>query len=384
MTRTIAILAGATLLAGCAAGPGPREQIPHGYVEGAQEAAEPQLRLVLHDGRGGPAHVLDLLTERSTEIAPAARPGARAITGDGRYAFLTTADGGLRVIDGGGWTVDHGDHAHYYRAVTRDLGTIAGRPPYTVTGDTALTAVRSGDGTVTLYDRARMDRGELAGTGRLTADAVVPHGQRLLVAHSGAVQVRPRTGEPGAAVGACADPEGTALTRRGVVFGCADGALLVTEKDGTFDSVKIRYPRGTAAGERARAFRHRPGSSTLAARAGQQGLWVLDVTARTWRLVRTGPVVAVNATGDDTPVLSLTGDGVLRAHDPATGRQTAGTKLLDGPAAGAVSIEVDTARAYVNDPAGRAVHEIDYNDGLRRARTLRPGLAPAYMTETGR
>ncbi|MEV0999796.1 hypothetical protein [Nonomuraea sp. NPDC050202] len=395
--------------------------MPHGYVEGAEEMAEPQLRLVVSDGETDKAHVLDLLTGQATEVpaaaaAAAARDnpprgdapggasrgdapggasrgdapggtspaGVREIVGDGRHAFLTTGSGALRVIDSGGWTVDHGDHVHYYRAATRDLGTIAGRPPYDVTGDAAITAVRSGDGTVRLFDRARMDEGELAETGRLRAEAVVPYGERLLVAQDGAVQVRARTGEPGTTVGSCADAAGTAVTRRGAVFGCADGALLVTGKDGAFESVKIRYPRRTPEGERARAFRHRPGSATLAAEAGESGIWVLDVVGRTWRLLKTGPAVAVNATGDDTPVLSLTADGVLHAYDPLTGKETAKTELLAGPPAGAVRIQVDTARAYVNDPAGKAVHEIDYNDGLRRARTLRPGPAPAYMTETGR
>ncbi|GAA2212155.1 lipoprotein [Nonomuraea monospora] len=379
----IGLLLAGVLLAGCATqGEGrtaEEAEVPHGYVEGAEETAEPQLRLVLSDGDARAA-VYDVVTGEATEVAAG---GVRGIEGDGRYAFVTTAEGALRVIDSGGWTVDHGDHVHYYRAAARDLGTIAGRPPYEVTGDVAITAVRSGDGTVTLFDRARMDRGELAGTGaKLTADAVVPYGERLLVAKDDAVQVRARTGEPGNTVGRCEDPAGTAVTRRGALFGCADGALLVTEKNGAFDGVKIRYPREKAG--RAREFRHRPGSATLAAKAGDAGVWVLDVTGRTWRLLRTGPVVAVNATGDDTPVLSLTADGVLHAHDPRTGKRTARTKLLTGPAAGSTSIRVDTARAYVNDPAGEAVHEIDYNDGLRRARTLKPGLTPAHMTETGR
>nr|WP_240972472.1 hypothetical protein [Nonomuraea sp. FMUSA5-5] len=369
-------------MAGCAQKGGAAEpaQVPHGYVEGAEETAEPQLRLVLSDGETGQAHVLDPVTGRTTKL-PTAK--VRAIEGSGRYAFLTTAQGALQVIDSGGWTVDHGDHVHYYRAPARDLGTITGRPPYEVSGDAAIIAVRSGDGTVTLLDRTRLDRGERAETGRLTADAVVPYGERLLVAQDGAVQVRARTGEPGSEVGTCADPAGTAVTRRGAVLGCADGALLVTERNGTFESEKIRYPHGTTEAGRARAFRHRPGSSTLAAKAGDHGVWVLDVTAGTWRLLRTGPVLAVNATGDDTPILSLTRDGVLRAHDPRTGKQTARTKLLTAPAATA-AIHVDTARAYVNDPAAKAVHEIDYNDGLRRARTLTTDLAPAHLTETGR
>ncbi|NJP88776.1 hypothetical protein HCN51_04785 [Nonomuraea sp. FMUSA5-5] len=382
MSRAIAILTAVILLAGCAQKGGAAEpaQVPHGYVEGAEETAEPQLRLVLSDGETGQAHVLDPVTGRTTKL-PTAK--VRAIEGSGRYAFLTTAQGALQVIDSGGWTVDHGDHVHYYRAPARDLGTITGRPPYEVSGDAAIIAVRSGDGTVTLLDRTRLDRGERAETGRLTADAVVPYGERLLVAQDGAVQVRARTGEPGSEVGTCADPAGTAVTRRGAVLGCADGALLVTERNGTFESEKIRYPHGTTEAGRARAFRHRPGSSTLAAKAGDHGVWVLDVTAGTWRLLRTGPVLAVNATGDDTPILSLTRDGVLRAHDPRTGKQTARTKLLTAPAATA-AIHVDTARAYVNDPAAKAVHEIDYNDGLRRARTLTTDLAPAHLTETGR
>ncbi|WP_043627297.1 hypothetical protein [Nonomuraea candida] len=435
--QALAVLAAGLLLAGCApgnggaaregagsggpaaqagggvatqepqAGGGTGEAVPHGYVEGAEEMPEQQSRLVLADGGpDGRAHVLDLLTGRTTAVADA--PDVRDITDDGRYAYLTTGAGTLRVIDGGGWTVDHGDHVHYYRTAARELGTVTGRPPYEVHGDPAVTAVRSGDGTATLFDRARMDQGELVETGRLTGvAAVVPYRERLLVAQDGAVQVRDRTGGTVAEAGTCADAEGTAVTRRGVVFGCADGALLVTEKDGAFEGVRIRYPRGTEAGERAKAFRHRPGSSTLAARAGKAGTWALDVTARTWRLLKTGPVVAVCATGEDTPVLSLTADGVLQAHDPRSGERTATGKLLTtqpagsaprsptpgGDAAGgshgeavagAPVIQADTSRAYVNDPAGRTVHEIDYNDDLRRARAFEPGFAPAHMTETGR
>ncbi|MEV0389019.1 ABC transporter [Nonomuraea sp. NPDC050643] len=381
-------------LTGCAqdggAAPKAEEEVPHGYVEGAEEMPEPQLRLVLADAAAGRVHVLDLLTEKTTAVADVA--DARGITGDGRFAYVTTGSGGLRVIDGGAWAVDHGDHFHYYRTGTRDLGTVpvstvpvstvtpgAGRPPYDVVSDTALTAVRSGDGTVTLLDRARMEKGEPAVRGAREAAAVVPYRGRLLVARGGAVRV-----EGGAAVGACEDAEGTAVTRRGVVFGCADGALLVREKDGAFEGVRIRYPRGTAAGERAKEFRHRPGGSTLAARAGDAGVWVLDAAARTWRLLKTGPVVAVNAVGEDAPVLSLTADGVLHAHDPGSGAETARTRLLTPPLTGSPGIQVDTGRAYVNDPAGKAVHEIDYNDDLRRARTFRPGLTPTYMTETGR
>lgn len=47
-------------------------------------------------------------------------------------------------------------------------------------------------------------------------------------------------------------------------------------------------------------------------------------------------------------------------------------------------IEVDRSRAYLNDPAGRRVYEIDHNDGLRVARTFDLDIEPALMVETGR
>lgn len=383
-TAVAAALAGLLLLTGCGRPPQQSRaaSTPHGYVQGAEEMPEPQSRLLLAGDRAGAVRLLDLLTGKVAPVADVEK--VESVTGDGRFAYLTTATGGLRVIDTGAWTVDHGDHVHYYRAAARDLGTRRGRPPYTVAGDAAGTAVRSSDGTVRLLDRARMEKGELAETAGFTADAAVPYAEHVIVARGGEVRLMTRAGEPGPAIGACEEAAGTAVTRRGVIIGCAGGALLVTEDDGAFESVRIPYPRVPSEDRRATEFRHRPGSTILAAKAGDEGVWVLDVTARTWRRLRTGPAVAVNAAGDGMPVLVLTGDGMLHAYDPGSGKEQARTALLRTPPTGAPAVEVDAARAYVNDPAGRTVHEIDYNDGLRHARTFEPGFAPAHMTETGR
>jgi outer membrane protein assembly factor BamB len=172
------------------------------------------------------------------------------------------------------------------------------------------------------------------------------------------------------------------VTRRGAVFGCADGALLVTESGGAFRGEKIPYPRPDV--ERAREFHHRPGSATLVAIAGETGVWVLDVAERTWTLHETGPVVAVGTAGAGTPLLTLTADGALHALDPASGQELARSPLLTAPVAPGATIEVDTSRAYVNDPATGAIHEIDYGDALRVARTFDLGGAVTHMVETGR
>lgn len=47
-------------------------------------------------------------------------------------------------------------------------------------------------------------------------------------------------------------------------------------------------------------------------------------------------------------------------------------------------IEVDRSRAYVNDPESKKVFEIDYNDGLRIARSFDLDIRPVLMAETGR
>lgn len=185
----------------------------------------------------------------------------------------------------------------------------------------------------------------------------------------------------------CAEARGEAVTRRGVVFGCADGALLVSENKGTFGAEKIAYGEDVSASDRAVDFRHRAGSTTLAARSGDDAVWILDVTDRAWTRIRTGPVVAANTAGEGAPLLALGKDGALTAYDIATGKRTVRKELLTkGATSGAASavIEIDTTRAYINDVAAKKVYEIDYNDRLRLARTFPLGFAPTYMVETGR
>ncbi|MTE17680.1 hypothetical protein F0L17_00740 [Streptomyces sp. TRM43335] len=400
-TRAAVALGAAVLLAGCQNGPDRAESaeaepsasaVPHGHVGGAEETAEQQPRLVLADTRTGEIGVLDLVTEDVTRVGRV--EGVRDIAGDGRFAYLGTA-GGAHVVDSGAWTVDHGDHAHYYRSKIRDVGEIGGGRPEHVHSDTALTAITF-DGGARLFDRTALENGSVGEgrpvTGRPGKGPVVPYREHLLVAGTGAaqdtVEARDREGEPVASVAErCPQVRGTAVTRRGVVFGCSDGALLVTEEDGEFAGKKIPYGHPVDAEDRAVAFDHRPGGTTLVATAGDDAVWVLDITERTWKKVETGPVVAANTAGEGTPLLALTEDGTLSAYDLATGKRTASTELLAGASPEQIAsavVEVDTGRAYVNDVAARKVHEIDYNDDLRRARTLAVDFAPTLMVETGR
>ncbi|MHA6628060.1 hypothetical protein ACU61A_21690 [Pseudonocardia sichuanensis] len=395
LVRTTVIAAAAAVAVACAAPaeePAP-EEVPHGYVAGAEETAEAQSRLVVAD-EAGAVRVLDLVTEEVVEAGRA--DGVASVTGDGRHAYLAAADGTVRIVDSGAWTVDHGDHSHYYRAAVREVGSVPGADPVAVHADQAVTALALADGTVRLLDRARLDEGAVAEVATIPRTPhrgpAVPYEGHVLasVAEPGqdlgsGVAVHDRTGAPVARIDEpCPQLEGSAVTRRGVVFGCADGALLVSGSDGAFRGEKIPYPQAVPADERAREFRHRPGSATLTALAGEAGIWALDVTERTWTRHDTGPVAAVNGAGAGTALLTLTADGVLHALDPASGAEVASRPLVTAPVAPGVRIEVDTSRAYVNDPAAGVIHEIDHGDDLRVARTFDIGGAPSRMVETGR
>lgn len=363
------------------------ETTPHGYVEGAEETAEPQPRLVVADGGTGEVVVLDLISERTTSAGTA--PGVERAATDGRFAYLS-AGRTVHVVDGGSWTVDHGDHKHYYRAEARTVGTLPHGPAAGVHSDSVVTAVVSGDGGTALLDRSALEDGEVTTREPVRDGTVVPLDEHLVVATgNGEVEVRARGGDRVTVLDQrCRDPLGTAVTRRGLVLGCEDGALLVSEDDGKFAGERIPYPGQVPAAQRAREFTHRPGSATLVARAGERGVWLLDVGTRRWRLFDTGPVVAANTAGEGTPLLTLTRDGVLHALDPSTGKETASKGVLNRPVPagdGVVApvIRIDTSRAYVNDAAARAVHEIDYADNLRVARTLRLDVTPTHLVETG-
>lgn len=410
---------------------------PHGYVEGASEGSEPQLRLATIDPEGR-VDLLDLLTgddETVAELEP-----ADGLSTDGRFVFATRASGTVDVVDTGVWTVDHGDHSHYYRAEARQVGSIeatagAAEEARVVPGADLTTVRFPASGEQIVLDTEALGAGEIvevarfdgAGTGALGGEGVlVPFGDSLLsstVADLGpdVVAVLDREGRPvDGAAAECVDPRGSIETRVGVVIGCADGALLATtgeaaadagegatgegsgEADADADAAdaaasapvvfeRIPYPEAVAADERAVAFDGRRGRPTVAAVAGDRGAWLLDTRERSWSLVETpAPLVRVSAVDDSDGhvvgldasgrVVVLAGDdGVVATTDPLLPSTVADDTALAG-----VSLSVDASRAYLNGPLEGAVFEIDYADGGRVSRTFDHVDAPSFAAETGR
>lgn len=374
----------------------------HGAVQGAEEVAEPQLRLVsiASDGAVGMVDLLDGTESEPGRIAPPS-----AVTSDGRYLFAETADG-VEIVDSGVWTWDHGDHSHYYRTAPDVLGPVAGSGPVVVatsgnatSGSTGLFFGESGE--AVLLDNEALSRGEVRETFRV---GVAPHtglaaplGRGALITspdQSGAAsEVRFHDSDGVTVDGAterCPQAGGTIATRVGVVVGCADGAVLATLVG---DEPQLEHiPHPGAVGERATDFRNRKGRPTVAALAGDTGFWLLDTRAREWTLVPTGQtLVRVSAAGDeDAHVIAVDRQGRIRVYDGGTGAELASSDALLAEAVAhpatlaGVDLVVDRERAYVNDPVAGVVHEIDYRGDARIARTLTTPTTPDFFSETGR
>ncbi|WP_130179026.1 ABC transporter [Cryobacterium sp. SO1] len=368
----------------------------HGAIANAAELAEPRLGLTSIDPTGAVSH-LDLLDESVTDIGTVGEP--EAMTTDGRYLFAQTADG-IEIIDSGVWTWDHVDHFHYYRAEPRLIGFVRGQGETTVATTNLSTAGGTGlffpdSGEAVLLDTEALSKGEISEKFRIStepgAGMVVPVGSFALVTEgtgsSASVVGYTAEGERTGLVERCPDAAGTITTRVGAVIGCGDGALLASVQDGEVAVERIPYPADATA-PAATSFDNREGRPTVAGLAGDEGIWLLDTREQSWVLLP-APAPLVEATAvddDDEHVLALTEDGRVLVLDGG------GSVIAETPPLVAASIAAghlpvliaDQQRAYLSAPVERQLHEIDYADGARIARTFTTSTEPALTAETGR
>ncbi|UBQ02814.1 ABC transporter [Curtobacterium sp. TXMA1] len=352
---------------------------PHGYVEGASEAQEPQVRLLAVSADGSTI-VHDLIADETTELDDVEAPDHS--TTDGRFLVTSTEDR-TTIIDGGAWTVDHGDHTHYYAAEPRVVGTIDGGGPVEVHSSetmTTITWLERGEGVV--LDRAALGQGDVQETARVDATVLLPFGELLVAGTGTGVRVldavgQPTDGKPTDGAAACADPAGGIVTRAGAVVGCADGAVVVSE-DGEPSTVAL--PEGA---ERPTAFSARAGRPTVAGLAGDRGAWLLDSREGSWRLVETErPLRAVSAVDDeDEHVVGIDDQGRVVVLTASTGAVATTEPLLDPDEQ--PLLQLDAQRAYVADASGPQVHEVDFADGARVARSIDLTAAPVAFAEVG-
>lgn len=374
--------------AGCSTESPPTEPeaTPHGYVEGAEETDSPQVRLLAVDADSGDAALFDPETEDATALD---LPGGSVdgVVTDGRYAYVT-GDDETTVIDTGVWTVDHGDHNHYYRTEPATLGTVPAEASPQALGDVTTTVLTSSAG-IQVLDRDTLDDGEVAALPAPDTEALLPLGDRLLGvggaekeerAHLYGLDGTPTDDE---VTGTCPNPGGSAMTRRGAVLTCSDATLIVDEDD--LPAVTTLDNPTAFDGDSAPRLHHRDRTAVLATLAADANPWVLDVAEEEWLPLDGGPAASVLATGEETPVLTLSDDGHLSAYDPHDGDEIASTELIEPPTddSPAPPLTADAQRAYVADPRAQRIHEVDYVDDLRVARTFDLDVRPDHLVQTG-
>lgn len=404
MHRTIPrlpfLLLGLPLLVSACAAPGAgneaaadAESAPHGYVAGAQENPEPQNGLLTIDRETGKSQLLSLLRDETVDAGTFGP--VDAVQQDGRYALVTTQDG-VKVFDTGAWTVDHGDHKHYYSSTPGPVGDITIPDAGVVAGDGSSLAVFSeSGGYASIYQHKDLDVRQVVESARITTSPheglVIPYEGHFIASIAGegtaigAVEVRDAGNRTVLNEQPCAGASSPATTRVGMVLACTDAALLITEEDGQFAAERIPYPVDAAGIPPATHLEHRKGSNELAASAGD-GVWHLNVSKRTWKYLKTPvPVATASAVGDGKRVLALGVDGSLMTLNPTSGEVTAQAPMiapLSAESSTLPQLRIDAGRAYLSDPAGSTVREIDYADGLRVARTFAVPAAD-IMLETG-
>ncbi len=332
------------------------------------------MRLLAVSATGATA-IHDLLTGETTDLDPVDAPEHAAT--DGRF-LVTSTDDRTTIVDGGSWTVDHGDHTHYYAAQPRVVDTIDGGGPVEVHSSETMTTITWPErGEAVVLDRAALGQGEVEETTRVDATVLLPFGEQLVAGDGDVVRLLDADGEPTGTEQACADPAGGIVTRAGAVVGCADGAVVVGDDGGT--SV-VALPAGA---DRPTAFSARSGRPTVAGLAGDRGAWLLDVREGTWRLVETErPLRAVTAVDDeDEHVVGVDDQGRVVVVTASTGAVATTQPLLD-PAAEPL-LQLDAQRAYVTDASGEQVHEVDFADGARVARSIELPEAPVAFAEVG-
>lgn len=387
--------------------PGDHEH--HGHVEGAEELDRAPASLAVLTSTGE-VSVVSLTDLSSTPLTTA--PGSTTLSTDSRFLLLGHADGSLRLADSGVWTQDHGDHQHYYRAQTRDLGLLSPAVTSTATTATAGAGQAPPDGpaliassatrtAITAGGQARLlDRGDLEGRTAGTASALVtatvdpgsyaaPLGSHLVVVQQEQVRL---LDQDGAAVGEslpCPRPSGGITTSVGVVLACQAGVVLASLPDPQSQSPVLEWlalPPEAAQDTHLTAVAGRARRPGVVALDSQGGWWLLDARERTWsRPAEAGstPLVAVTAL-DDTHDRVVGVDAEGRVHLWADGAHTAVTGPIASPGlAAATGIQVTADRVYLPGAEGDAVLEINPAAGGAVERTVPvPGLLALKVVGT--
>ncbi|WP_166347523.1 hypothetical protein [Phytoactinopolyspora limicola] len=358
---------------------------------GAVEVNAAAYRLLVADGEAGQVTVLDTDTGEvldTIEIpAPQDAPTMLATSDDGRYGFAVMYDrDAVQVIDSGVWTVDHGDHSHYYVAPPASLALHEGDSPAHVVAHDDYTAIFfDGDGQyrmLTAADLAQRAEGELLDADAPHHGVAVPWDEgSAIVSEYGDTEPDQSTLPPEVVVRdaegevvesgfpECPELHGEASAGHTVAFACADGILVLEEHGDHFDGHKLDYPDGDG---RSGTLRGAAGLEVLVGNYDEDTMLVIEPEEHTvtpLELPASFSTFAVTAHGDGS-LLGVSADGSLHVVDLEAGSATSIDGVVAEYSADAtwtdptpqLAVGPD-ALVYVSDPGAGQVHEVDLDAG---------------------
>ncbi len=380
-----------TLVAACAQGAGSEGEQGDGAdpvssaTSDVSEAAALTPRLAItYDGG---VQVLDATTLEVVDDLELAGFNRLNPAGDGRHLLVSTS-GGFQVLDVGTWAEPHGDHAHYYTAdpVLTDVTYAAEKPGHVVVHEGRTALFDDGTGEITVLDSAAVADPHGIDDARTLTTPAAHHGVAVelsdgsLVVSEGTedartgVRLLDPAGAEVAATDQCPGVHGEAVAAdEAVVIGCEDGAVVVAGGAISKVAAPDAYGRiGNQAGSEASPFvlgDYKSDPDAELERPTRVSL--VDTRDASLRLVDLPASYTFRSLGrgDAGEALVLGTDGSLHVIDPEAGTVVRSIPVVDAweepeewqeprPA-----LLVQDGIAYVTDPAGRAIHAVDYVGG---------------------
>lgn len=331
---------------------------------------------------------------------------------DRRYAMLfQRVNNQVRVLDGGVWQEDHGDHLHDYLQNPQLSAFIIKGPAPTHYEVHAGQAAIFFDGaasplqpsSVSLITDASIGQSKISASLQLPINmhgTAEPRGKHLLTTFRPATasdtlptqvewyqqngdtfSLKERFSET------CPGLHGSYSVKDYSLFGCSDGVLVVQQKADELSAVKLPNPAGMT-GRIGNITGHKSLTQTIGF-AGQD-MYLIDPIALTmtkldWRQGSTATRTAYAMSADGDYFVQLDNSGKLVVQEVAAGYAIKATvQLINGfdttnPPVIAVNSQND--EIFVTDPAKKQLHQVDLKTMANS--TLPLEFTPAKMTWLG-
>jgi hypothetical protein len=378
----------------------------HPTGNGAMEVSSPHRRLAITDGDAPRLVLIDLSDESEVELGlPDPASFASSVSEDGRLLLLAH-ENAVTVVDGGVWSVAHGNHFHHFVRDPEVVGTVeGGRPTHLISHGGTAALWFDGLGEAVLFDEQELAEGHFHEEARVPTTGphhgfAIPHDEHVIIT----APPEPGREMPDLVVVAdrsgaiesehdCLETHGETSWSSGAAAACADGVLVLRADGDEWSSELIAYPEvddedpygyGDA---RAWVLDAVDDGARLVAPMGERHVLVIDMASGEGTAIDIGAPVeifGVGIHGGSGLLLVLTADGALQLVDPDAGEVVDRLEVLDavGSDAGTLyrMMAVSGDDVFVSDPGGQRVVEVTVDGGSLVAGHVHDlGFTPAFI-----